>query len=138
MTTLECHHQNPFADGWSDWFAPEGSVVLTFQTMDHQLYEVWSDQCLFTGADDHDGGMERTIGMIADHSEFDPDEVLSPGIHRNHNPDDPDLVDESYEIIVPNHLLAPEICEMWIERLNDTYGRSFELSYSSDESGRIA
>lgn len=133
MTILECHHQNPFADGWSDWSAPEESVVLTFQTMKHQLYEVWSDQCLFTEADNHDGGIERTIGMTADHSKFNSDEVLSPGIHRDHNPGDPDLVDESYEIIVPNYLLAPEICERWIERLNDTYGRSFELSHSSDK-----
>ena len=101
--------------------------------MDVQLYEVWSDQCLFTRADDHDGGMERTIGMVADHSEFDPDELLSPGIHRGQNPDDPDLVDENYVIIVPNHLLTPEICDRWIERLNDTYGRQFKLSYSFDE-----
>jgi hypothetical protein len=71
--------------------------------------------------------------MVADHAEFDPDEVLSPGIHRSHNPSDSDLVDESYEVIVPNYLLAPEICERWIKRLNERYGRSFELSYSSDE-----
>jgi hypothetical protein len=133
MTVLECHHQKPFDDGWSDWSAPEESVVLTFQTMDDQLYEVWRDQCMFTEDHNHEGGIERTIGMTVDHSEFDPDGLRPPGIHRDHHPNDPDLVDESYVIIIPNNRLHPEICEKWIERLNSEYGRRFELSYSSDE-----
>lgn len=132
MTTLECHHQKPFVGGWSDWYAPEESVVLTFETMDHQLYELWRNQCLFNN-DDHDEGIKRTTGMVADHSKFNPDKLLPPGIHQDHNPDDPDLVDESYDIIVPNDRLHPKICERWIERVNDQCGRRFELWYPSDE-----
>jgi hypothetical protein len=133
MTILECRHQEPFDDGWSDWSAPEASVVLTFQTMKNQLYEIWREQCLFAEEGDHDEGIERTIGMTVDHSEFDPDELQPPGIHRDHHPNDPDLVDEMYVIVVPNYQLHPEICDRWIDRLNNEYERSFELAYSSDE-----
>jgi|APHM01.1.fsa_nt_gi hypothetical protein len=133
MTILECRHQEPFEDGWSDWSAPERSVVVTFQTIKDSLYELWREQCLFTEEDNHKGGIERTIGMTVDHSEFNPDELQPPGIHRdNYHPDEPDLVTESYVIIVPNYRLHPEICDRWIKRLNTEYDRDFELMYSSD------
>ena len=134
MTVLKCHHQNPFSDGWSDWFAPDESVVLTFQTMRSQLDEVWRDHCIYSLESDHDGGIEPVVGnLTVDHSEFRPDELLSPGIHRECYPDDPELADEIYKVIVPGQSLHPEICEGWIDRINSEYDRDFELSYSLEE-----
>ena len=133
MTILECLHQNPFAGGWSDWFAPDESVVLTFETMDHQLFEIWRTQCLFSEECNRQEGIKRPSGMIVDHSEFDPDEILAPGVHRDYHPDNPDLVDESYDIIIPNNRLSSTICEDWIDRLNKKYERCFELSYSNTQ-----
>jgi hypothetical protein len=135
MTILKSHHQRPFSGGWSDWFAPEESVVLTLQTMRHHLYETWKDHCIYTLDRDHEGGIERVgDNRIVDHSEFRADELLSPGIHQEIHLDDPELAKEVYDIIVPDDFLHQEICRGWINRLNSEYNREFELVYSLDES----
>lgn len=129
MTVLECHHQNPFSAGWSDWFAPENNVGLTFQTMCHQLCELWRIQCKYSIDGGHKDGTEPILGeQIVDHSQFRPDELLSPGIHREIDSDGY----EHYEVIVPHDRLHPKICEGWIERINSEYERDYELLYSED------
>jgi len=130
VTVFTTHHENPF-QAYSDWFAEEEDITITFQTMKHQLWDIWVSQCNYELSDDHSNGIEKVHGdATVDHSQFQPDDLKPPGINRETYPDDPDYVDEFYDIVVPHDFLHAEICEGWIARLNQQYDKDFELQYS--------
>lgn len=141
---LESNAVNPFKD-WSDWYGTDGEAVVTFRTIQHDLYEEWSRQCVrIEGGEyvEQEDGSKVYDGdnaeRIVEHEKFDASEVKAPGVYSDGtNYDEEDKVDESYSIIVPYPFLSPKLCQKWIEKLNEKFDREFEL-YIDDQQRKAA
>ncbi|MDY6774255.1 MAG: hypothetical protein SVS85_03560, partial [Candidatus Nanohaloarchaea archaeon] len=145
--TLETMEKHPFGGGFSDWYGTEGEAVVTFTTIQHRLYSVWSRDCIsfdhsvcgHEGDEHPDLVEEEETGMyrmpencdprrVVDHSKFDASKVRAPRIYRDDTHYDKEgYVDESYTIILPYAFMAEELCRHWIEKLNEEFDRDFEL-----------
>jgi hypothetical protein len=132
---LESMSVDPFND-WSDWYGTNGETVVTFVTMKQNLWNSWKNQCISIEGDlelvensegtySLEGETEKEIRP----EKFDSDKVQEPGIYRDraHEGDD-DKVEEAYTVIVPKEFLTPELCEKYMEKLNESFYRNFELN----------
>jgi len=131
MTVLETHDKHPFRS-WCDWSAQEESVHLTFWTISYYMLEEWKMQCVDSDPAEHnlDEVVQRVVDdRVVTQSWFDTGDMLNVGINRETHYEDPEYIDEIYEVVVPYERLSPEICEGWIDRLNKQYDKDFELRY---------
>ena len=137
---LESLSVNPF-HVWSDWHGTESEAVVTFETMQHNLWNAWRSQCV-----SHEGetelvktedGMYRVEGETernVDPEKFEAENIDTPGIYRDGTYyDEEDSVDEGYTIIVPYNFLSPELCQEWIQKLNKKYDRNFKLNIEEEQ-----
>jgi hypothetical protein len=142
---LESMGVDPFR-AWSDWYGTEGEAVVTFETMQHSLWNSWNNLCIEIKKYDENGeeikledfediqeysetsnNAEKT-DRIVELENFDYNKVKKPGIYRNGTYyDEEDSVDEGYTIIVPYSFLTPELCREYIKKLNQKFDRKFEL-----------
>jgi len=128
---LENMAVDPF-DNWSDWYGENGEVVITFMTMDAHLLEEWQNQARNSDTLNHATYNGKPLSKderveIFTHNDFEND-FRGPGIYRDdHNISGEEKVDESYTIIVPTDFMTQDLCEKYIERLNEEFNRNFEL-----------
>lgn len=148
--TLKSPALNPF-DQSSDWYDTDGEAVVTFETMQHRLWEQWKQDCVSFDHSSCDHGesvddrLEQTEdGMyrlkdcdakrVVDHSNFDPDAIRGPGVYLDGTHYDTDgSVDESYTIVVPYSFLSPKLCRQWLKKLNEQYDREFQLEITDEQ-----
>jgi len=148
---LESMAVDPFRD-WSDWYGTNGEAVVTFETMQHHLWNSWNNQCVEVKNYDENGeeikpgdfetaqeysrasnNAEKTE-RIVEPENFDYGKVSKPGIYRDGTYyDEEDSVDEGYAIIVPYGFLTPELCEEYIEKLNQKFDRNFKLDIKEEQ-----
>jgi hypothetical protein len=129
---LESYGVNPFRN-WSDWHSEE--VIVTFETMKHNLWNSWENQC--TSIEGETELVEKENGMYemkgdterkVEPEKFDLEKLKKPGVYRDSkNNNDEEKVDESYTIIVGRSFLSPELCQKWIQKLNEKFDRNFSL-----------
>ncbi|MFB6099681.1 MAG: hypothetical protein ABEK16_00260 [Candidatus Nanohalobium sp.] len=142
---LESMEVDPFRD-WGDWYGKEGEAVVTFETMQHKLWNSSSNQCVeirkynengeeikpedFEGIQEYSeasNNAEKTE-RIVEPENFEYSKVKEPGIYRDGTYyDEEDSVDEGYTIIVPYSFLNPEMCREYIRKLNQKFDRNFKL-----------
>lgn len=132
---LECMSVDPF-DSWSDWYGTNGEAVVTFVTMEQNLWNSWKNQCIsiegdlelvenFEGTYSLEGETEKEIRP----ENFDSDKVKEPGIYRDSiHEDNEDKVEEAYTVILPKDFLTPELCKKYLEKLNEKFDRNFKLN----------
>lgn len=127
MVKLTSHHLNPF-EGWVDWSGENEdgeNVVVTFHTIQHQLYSVWERHCYDADTPHIEMGME----------DFEEDDVVPPGVYQDRDrptfdpPEDADLSDwdNCYTIVVPFAFMNEKICNKFLKKLNEKYDTDFEL-----------
>lgn len=120
---LESNAVNPF-NNWSDWYGADGEAVVTFSTMKNELFSEWERQCVRIEDDER----------VVETEHFDGLRTKAPGVHRDGTYyDEEDSLDESYSIVVPYGFLSPKLCKHWIQKLNEKFGRNFELEITEEQ-----
>lgn len=130
MTLLITYEATPFEGDWTDWSALDEQLGVEFQLIGRQLYESWFEQCVeYVPAKPRDYedpaqiATSRGQGKRVDQNAFDPAAVTEPGIHRQVTDDH-----EHFTIVVPNDIMVRELCERWLEKLNQEYGKDLDLA----------
>ena len=142
---LESMAVDPFRV-WSDWYGTDGEAVVTFETMQHNLWNAWTNQCISYQGDtelvETEDGMYKMEGETerkVEPENFDCSELKQPGIYRDGTYyDEEDSVDEGYTIIVPYGFLTPELCEEYIEKRNQKFNRNFKLNIKEEQKSPIS
>ncbi|MFB6292315.1 MAG: hypothetical protein ABEI58_02870 [Candidatus Nanohaloarchaea archaeon] len=153
---LESMAVNPFRD-WSDWYGTDGEAVVTFETMQHHLWNAWRNQCVEIKKYDENGEEIRPEDFekpkdyleasdnaveserIIEPQNFDYDEISGPGVYRDGTYyDEEDSVEEGYTIIVPHGFLTPELCGEYTEKLNQKFDRNFKLDIKEEQKPPIS
>ena len=150
---LESMGVDPFK-GWSDWYGTDGEALVTFETMQHSLWDSWNNQCVEIKKYDEEGneikpnefndiqeymnaGVESE--RIVKPEKFDYNTVKLPGVYRSDTHyDKKDYVDESYTIVVPHGFLTPELCQKYIDKLNKKFDRKFKLKIEEEQKQPIS
>jgi len=147
---------DPFRD-WSDWYGINGEAVVTFETMQHHLWNAWNNQCVEIKNYDKEGeeikpgdfetaqeyskassNAEETDRTVESEN-FDYSKASNPGIYRDETCyDEEESVDEGYTVIVPYSFLTPELCEKYIEKLNQKFDRNFKLDIKEEQKPPIS
>ena len=119
----------PFEE-WEDWIGETGedqTVIVTFETMEHHLYEVWSQQAVnYDGAAEIEETEDGTFVLNSDrdrrinHERFDAKDVDAPGAYKDDS-------EGCYTVIVPFDFMTLELCRQMIEELNEEFDTDFEL-----------
>ena len=132
----------PF-EGLSDWCGDD--VVVTFETMTHNLWTSWKSQCVSRRGDvelveTEEGNytLEGDTDRKVDPEEFDGQKVMEPGAYRDKTREEGENNTETYTIIVPKSFLTPELCEKYIEKLNKKYNRNYSLKIKEKQKSPVA
>jgi len=132
----------PF-ESFSDWYGED--VVVTFETIAHNLWNCWRSQCVSMVGDtelvETEDGMYRLEGDTereVDPGEFDGQKVAKPGVYRDKTREEGESDTETYTIIVSRSFLTPELCENYIEKLNKKYDRNFSLKIKEEQRSPVA
>lgn len=128
---LKSYSVNTFRS-WSDWLSEE--AVVTFETMSHNLWSSWENQCTSIEGEtelvETENGMYEIKGDTerkVESEKFDSEKVKKPGVYRDSKNHEDETIYEGYTIIVDRSFLSPELCQEWIEKLNKKFDRNFSL-----------
>ena len=138
--TLKAPSVNPF-DDWEDWYGTNSEAVVTFWTIQYALWQQWDSDCIsIVHSEDCDHeDLQEEINCnkkkrVITPEDFNPDELPAPGVHRTEtNYDDDEVIDEIYHIYVPRAYMTLDICQKWIDRLNEEYNRNFHLKLTEEQ-----
>ena len=121
---LESMAVDPFND-WDDWHDQNSKAVVTFETMKHNLWNSWKTQCI---ENNEYNDSEEEIRP----EKFNAEKVRKPGVYRD-AVNEEDKIDELYTVIVPRSFLTPELCERYLEKLNEKFDRNFKLKIKPEQ-----
>lgn len=153
---LESMAVDPFR-AWSDWYGTKEEAVVTFETMQHHLWNAWNNQCVEIKKYDENreeikpGDFETAqkyfkasnnaeeTERIVEPENFNYSNISEPGIYRDGKYyDEEDSVDEGYTIIVPYSFLTAKLCKKYIEKLNQKFDRNFKLNIKEEQKSPIS